>query len=72
MIGYAVDVTAAAARARIPERIAAALAAAPTVGPEGPHGDAADPAAAHVADERPTATPEPAPTASGRPPEPSA
>ena len=30
MIGYAVDVTAAAARARIPERIAAALAAEPS------------------------------------------
>jgi glycerol-3-phosphate acyltransferase PlsX len=67
MIGYAVDVTAAAARARIPERIAAALAATPT----GASGDGREPDGAPIADDRPTGQPEPTPTASG-PREPSA
>jgi phosphate acyltransferase len=67
MIGFAVDVTAAAARARIPERIAAALAAAPsrsadealTTDPDGEM----DPSGA------PQGPPGPVPAATAGPPE---
>ena len=64
MIGFAVGVGAAAARARIPERIAAALAPPPrgarepSDGAVGADGDGADPSAGHAPAEAATTDPE--------------
>jgi phosphate acyltransferase len=69
MIGYAVDVTAAAARARIPERIAAAIAAEPSPSKVSAGADPADPAIEHTGS--PGTSPEPIPAATVPPPEPS-
>jgi hypothetical protein len=67
MIGYAVDVTASAARARIPERIAAALAAQPSPSEDAAGADAPD--RAIDVPGSPETPPEPVPAASARPPE---